>query len=54
MNEWLNGVLVPHIQQTVFGVPVVLFLDKFSAHWTPGLMSKMENFGVQLLSIFAE
>jgi hypothetical protein len=48
LNDWVDGVLVPHIQQKAAGTPVKLFLDQFSAHETDGLKARMDELGVQL------
>jgi transposase-like protein len=48
MNDWVDGVLVPHLQQRAAGSPVKLFLDQFSAHETEGLKARMGELGVQL------
>jgi hypothetical protein len=45
---WVDGVLVPHLQEKAAGTPVVLFLDEFSAHSTAEFLSKLESIGVQL------
>lgn len=51
MNDWIDHFLVPHIQQMAGGMPVILLLYKFSAHWFASLMARMQTLGVQLLEI---
>jgi hypothetical protein len=48
MNDWVDGVLVPHLQQKAAGTPVFLFLDQFSAHDSAPFRARMEAIGVQL------
>lgn len=48
LNDWVDGVLVPHIQERAGGTPVHLFLDQFSAHHTESFKCRMEQLGVQL------
>ena len=51
MNDWVDGVLVPHLQQHAGGGPVYLFLDQFAAHDTASFRTRMELLGVTLKHI---
>ncbi|KAG7340960.1 DDE superfamily endonuclease [Nitzschia inconspicua] len=48
MNDWVDGVLVPHLQQHAVGSPVYLFLDQFAAHDTASFRTRMDSLGVTL------
>ncbi|KAG7365792.1 DDE superfamily endonuclease [Nitzschia inconspicua] len=48
MNDWVDGVLVPHLQQHAAGSPVYLFLDQFAAHDTASFRTRMDSLGVTL------
>ena len=49
--DWVDGVLVPHLQQKAAGIPVLMFLDQFSGHETDGYRNRMVELGVTLRSI---
>jgi transposase-like protein len=46
--QWVDAVLVPHLQQRAAGTGVHLFLDQFSAHDTPTFRARMVQLGVTL------
>jgi len=48
LQDWVDGVLVPHLQQNANGAPVFLFLDHFAAHLTENFRNRMTALGVQL------
>jgi hypothetical protein len=51
MFHWIDLVLVPHIQERAQGIPVVLFLDQFSAHHMPAIKRRLDELGVELHGI---
>lgn len=48
MGRWIDGVLVPYLQEKAEGVPVLLFLDQFEAHKSAATRARLEAIGVSL------
>ena len=51
MLLWVENVLRPHLQERAQGVPVILFLDGFSAHRAQATVDALTNLGVQVVYI---
>jgi hypothetical protein len=46
MVDYIDRVLVPYLQERAVGVPCILLLDQFSAHWTETVRDRMEDLGI--------
>ena len=46
MLQWIDKVLAPHLQEKAAGAPACILLDRFSAHWTNGIKTKIESLGL--------
>ena len=51
MVTYCDKVLVPYLQEKAQGVPCLLLLDAFSAHWTAQTTAKMEEIGITTYKI---
>ena len=43
MLQWIDKVLVPYLQEKAAGAPACILLDRFPAHWTNGIKTKIES-----------
>ena len=46
MDDYIDKILVPYLQEKAAGVPCLLFLDQFSAHWTATVQDKLVQIGI--------
>jgi hypothetical protein len=47
MLQWIDVILVPYLQEKAQGVPALILLDAFSAHWTPTVEARLIQLGLQ-------
>lgn len=46
MLDYIDKVLVPYLQEKAAGVPALLLLDDFSAHWTEKIKDELISIGI--------
>jgi hypothetical protein len=46
MEDYIDKVLVPYLQQRATGAPTLLLLDHFSAHWTDSVQDRLHQIGI--------
>ena len=46
MYTYIEKVLVPYLQEKAGGIPVLLFLDSFTVHHTPGITARLLELGI--------
>ena len=51
MVTYCDKVLVPYLQEKAQGVPCLLLLDAFSAHWSPQTTAKFQEIGITTYKI---
>ena len=51
MQDYIEKVLVPYLQEKAAGVPCLLLLDKFLAHWTVPVQERLTQIGITTYQI---
>ncbi|KAG7368805.1 DDE superfamily endonuclease [Nitzschia inconspicua] len=46
MEDYVDKILVPYLQEKANGVPCLLLMDDFSAHWTDDVKDRLEEIGI--------